>query len=125
MINETTWNKDEKKRTHFMWQATPDGLEIEHEYGNPPYTIPWKIFHSILLHAIKMASESNNVIIAGTHQSDPTPGSLGEWVLSQNFTLTPGALTPRHLSFIGPILGRMGFITCQHKDNSIQWVFNK
>ena len=125
MIKETTWNKDAKRRTHFMWQATPDGLELEHENENPPYTIPWEVFHSILLHAMEMAADNNSIIPAGTHQSDPTPGSLGEWVLSQKFTLAPGALTPRHLSFIGPILGRMGFITCQYEGNSIQWAFNK
>ncbi|MBU0910487.1 MAG: hypothetical protein KKA54_15715 [Proteobacteria bacterium] len=125
MIAETTWNKKEEKRTNFKWRATPEGIELEHENDNPPYTIPWTIFHSILRHAMKMASENDNVITAGTHQSDPSPGSLGVWVLSQNFTLVPGALTPRHLSFIGPILGRMGFIKCQHKGNSIQWAFNQ
>jgi hypothetical protein len=125
MINETTWNKDINRRTQFKWRATAEGLELDHENENPPYTIPWHIFHSILSHAMEMASNSNSLITAGTHQSDPTPGSLGEWVLSQNFTLVPGALTPRHLSFIGPILGRMGFITCQHQGNSIQWSFNK
>jgi len=125
MIEETTWNKQAERRTNFMWRATPVGLELTHENGNPPYIIPWNILHSILLHAMEMASENNNVIIAGIHQSEPTPGSLGEWVLSQDFVLSPGALTPRHLSFLGPIFGRMGFINCQYNGNSIQWVFNR
>jgi hypothetical protein len=124
MINETTWHRDEDKQTRFAWSATTDGLQLQHENGNPPYLIPWEIFYAILRHAMVMASNNNNVITAGTHQSSPTPGSLGEWILNQHFILTPGNLTPRHLSFIGPILGRMGFITRRLQGNSIQWVFN-
>jgi hypothetical protein len=70
-----------------------------------------------------MAAANNNEVTAGTHQSKPSEGSLGEWVIAQEFTLEPGALTPRHLSFIGPILGRMGFLTHKHDGNSIIWVF--
>jgi hypothetical protein len=73
---------------------------------------------------MEMASTTNNVITAGTSQDNPTPGSLGEWILTQNFVLSTGNLTPRHLSFIGPILGHMGFITRQINGNSIQWRFN-
>jgi len=124
MIRETTWNRNENSQTIFSWHAINDGLELEHGQGNPSYTISWAIFHSILQHAMQMASQNDGVITAGTDQANPSAGSLGEWVLTQNFVLTTGALTPRHLSFIGPILGRMGFVSHSHKGNSILWEFN-
>ena len=124
MICETTWNRNENSQTTFLWHATSDGLELDHGQNNPSYTIPWGTFHSILQHAMQMASQNDGVITVGTDQANPSSGSLGEWVLTQNFVLTSGALTPRHLSFIGPILGRMGFVAHSYNGNSILWRFN-
>lgn len=122
MIIETTWHRSEEKQKRFEWCAMIDGLQLKHENENPPYVIPWRMFHSILRQAMSMASANNGEITAGTHQSNPSPGSVGEWVLAQDFTLEPGALTPRHLSFLGPIFGRMGFFTRRIEGNSIKWV---
>ena len=123
MIHETTWNRNVNSQKNFTWRAVTEGVEFDHDQGNSPYTIPWQMFNAILSNAMKMAAQNNGVITAGTNQENPTPGSLGEWVLAQNFVLTPGALTPRHLSFLGPVFGRMGFITHQHQGNSILWSF--
>lgn len=122
MIRETTWHRSEERKTRFEWCAIDEGLHLRHENGNPPYVIPWRIFHSILRQAMTMAEASNGEITAGAHQSNPSPSSVGEWVLAQNFTLESGALTPRHLSFLGPIFGRMGFFTRRIEGNSIKWV---
>lgn len=121
MIRESTWNRNVSSQTSFTWHAISEGIEFDHGQGNASYTVPWRVFHAILSHAVQMASRNDGAITAGTDQEHPTPGSLGEWVLAQDFVLTPGALTPRHLSFLGPVLGRMGFITHTHQGNSILW----
>lgn len=123
MIVENTWHRDPASQKRFEWSVTLEGIELQHGNGNQPYVIPWLIFQAIFQQAKAFAQANGNVVTAGTNQSDPTAGSVGEWVLQQEFTLSTGLLTPRHLSFIGPILGRMGFITRQLNGNSIQWVF--
>lgn len=123
MIVENTWHRDPTSRKSFEWNVTLEGIELQHGNENPLYVIPWPIFQAIFQQAQALAHVNGNVVVAGTHQSDPTPGSVGAWVLQQGFILSTGLLTPRHLSFIGPILGRMGFITRQLNGNSIQWVF--
>ena len=124
MINETTWHRDENKQKHFVWSAVTDGIQFHHTNENPSYVVPWAIFHAITTQARTIALSNNNVVTAGTNQTNPTQGSVGEWVLDQNFSISTGYLTPRHLSFIGPVLGRMGFIRRQINGNSIQWLFN-
>lgn len=121
MINENTWHRDENKQTNFVWEATAAGIELHH--SNPSYTIPWSTFHAVYNQASLMAIQAHGVVTAGTGMTNPTPDSVGEWVLNQNLPISNGTLTPRHLSFLGPILGRMGFIRRQLNGNSIQWVF--
>lgn len=123
MIVENTWHRKPASRKNFEWNVTIEGIELQHGNGKPRYVIPWPIFQAIFKHAQALAKANGNVVIAGTNQSAPTSGSVGEWVLQQGFMLSTGLLTPRHLSFIGPILGRMGFITRKLNGNSIHWVF--
>jgi hypothetical protein len=125
MINETTWHKVEGRRKQFAWHTVGEGLQFQHKNGNPPYVIPWGMCYSIFCHAMVMARNNHNVVTVGTHQTKPSCGSLGEWVLPQSFVLKTGNLTPRHLSFLGPIFARMGFISRRHNGNSIQWVFGE
>jgi hypothetical protein len=124
MINESTWHKDTNEQKCFVWSATLEGIQLHHTNDNPSYVIPWSIFYAILKEARNIASSNSNVVTAGTNQTNPTAGSVGAWVLTQKFSISTGYLTPRHLSFIGPILGRMGFITRKMNGNSIQWLFN-
>jgi hypothetical protein len=124
MIDESTWHKNPDKQKHFTWVATTEGVQLHHSSESSSYLIPWAIFYAVFQHARNAALNNNGVITAGIHQSKPTPGSVGDWVLKQSFNISNGVLTPRHLSFIGPILGRMGFIRRQISGNSIQWVFN-
>ena len=77
------------------------------------------LFFSVFNFANQLAAQNNNLAIAGTSMTNPTPNSVGEWVLTQSLQASNGAFTPRHLSFIGPILGRMGFIQRQLNGNSI------
>ena len=127
MINESTWHRDPVKQTNFVWEATELGIELHH--SNPSYIIPWTTFHAVYRQASVMGNQANGIVTAGTSMTSPTPGSVGEWVLAQNLPITDrngtriGNLTPRHLSFMGPILGRMGFIQRQMNGNSIQWFF--
>lgn len=124
MINETTWNRAPDQQTHFAWNATSEGIRLEHNNGNPSYTIPWHVFYTVFQQARNMALETNGVVTAGLSENNPAEGTVGAWVLPQRLVISNGVLTPRHLSFIGPILGRMGFITHQHRGIAIQWVFN-
>jgi hypothetical protein len=123
MINENTWHKDPAQQTCFVWCIAQEGIEIHHSTENPSYIIYWQSFHAVLTYAQKLARQSGNIITAGTHITAPTPGSVGEWVLNQNLRTSIGQLTPKHLSFLGPIFGRMGFVTRQLSGNSIQWLF--
>lgn len=119
MIDETTWHRDPDKQTRFEWSATSEGIQLEHNNGNPPHLIPWSVFYAVFQYAGNMTLETNGVVTAGMSQTNPTAGSVGEWVFDRKMSIPSGVLTPRHLSFIGPILGRMGFITRQIKGNSI------
>ena len=123
MINEQTWHRDIESQKRFVWTVTSDGIELDHCAGKPSYTIPWSVFNSVLSYARNQAHQNNNVVTAGTSMTNPTPGSIGAWVQIQNFSILTGTLTSRHLSFLGPICGRMGFISRQLNGNSIQWVF--
>lgn len=120
MIDETTWHRDPALKKNFVWSETSGGIQLHHTNKKGSYVIPWSVFFAVVQQA---RNNGNNVVTAGTSQTNPTQGSVGEWVSTENLPLSMGKLTPRHLSFIGPILGRMGFISCQLNGNSIQWVF--
>ena len=124
MVNERTWHKDAEQQTTFTWIATDDGIELDHGNGNPPYTIPWATVRAVLSYAKNQAAHNNNIIAAGTGMINPTPGSVGAWVQTQHLGISTGNLTPKHLSFLGPIFGRMGFINRELNGNSILWNFN-
>ena len=64
-------------------------------------------------------SKENKPVVAGISMTYPPAGSLGAWVKSQKLKTPVGKLTSRHLSFVGPILGRMGLIKRSTKGNSI------
>ncbi len=121
MVNETTWHRDPAEQTTFTWNATNEGIEINHNNGNPSYTIPWNIFHAIYVQAKIIGDYNGGQVVAGLSQNAPPAGSVGEWVNNQNFNINPGTLTSRHLSFLGPIYGRMGFIQRNLHGNTIIW----
>jgi hypothetical protein len=125
MVAETTWGS-ENRRTEFEWTVTTYGIVLDHRNGAPPYIIPWDTFSRVLTQARSMASTNGNQVIAGVGQTNPTQGSVGEWVLGQTLPISDcvqNLLTPRHLSFIGPILGRMGLATNTLNGNAIIWHF--
>ena len=122
MVTETTWGNGSK--TRFGWTVKPYGIVLDHRKKAAPYSIPWTTFSQVLTQARLMASIKGNQIAAGTNQDNPSPGSLGEWVLGQTLPISGGGrLTPRHLSFIGPIFGRMGLATHTLKRGAIVWHF--
>ncbi len=122
MVTETTWG-NAGQRTQFDWTVTPYGIALDHGNGGPPYSIPWNTFAQVLTQARSMASTTGDQIAAGVNQSNPAPGSVGAWVIGANLPISNGNLTPQHLSFIGPILGRMGLATNTLNGNSIIWHF--
>ena len=123
MINEHTWHRDVGQQTCFVWSATVNGVELYHGNANPSYIIYWQAFQAVLCYAKNQAQQNNNMIIVGTNMNAPAPDSIGAWVINQNLNISNGILTPRHLSFLGPIYGRMCLITRQLNGNRIQWVF--
>jgi hypothetical protein len=121
MVTETTWG-NAGHQTQFEWTVTTYGIVLDHG-TNAPYSIPWKTFAQVLTQARSMASTNGNQIAAGVDQNNPSPGSVGAWVFGQNLPISQGQLTPKHLSFIGPILGRMGIATNTLKGKAIIWHF--
>lgn len=119
MITEITWGNANNK-TRFKWTATAGGIRLDH--GNS-YAIPWETFGRVLTQARLMASTKGNQIVAGVNFKSPAPGSVGEWVKTNKLPISPGTLTPKHLSFIGPILGRMHLATHKLNGNTIIWCF--
>jgi hypothetical protein len=123
MITETTWGST-GKQTNFVWTATVDGIDLYHGNKAPPYTIPWKTFGRVLTQARLMASKTpGNQIVAGVDFKRPASGSVGEWVNTKKLPISSGTLTPKHLSFIGPILGRMHLATRSLSGKKIIWCF--
>ncbi|NRB39942.1 MAG: hypothetical protein HRU20_15985 [Pseudomonadales bacterium] len=124
MINAKTWHRDPENQKNFAWSATSEGVELHHTNENPSYTIPWNVFHAVFNFAYNLAAQNNNIAKVGVSMTSPTAGSVGEWVMGQTLSISNGTLTPRHLSFLGPIYGHMGFVSRQINGNSIQWQFN-
>ncbi len=122
MVTETTWG-NAGQQAQFDWTVTPYGIVLDHGNGGAPYSIPWSTFAHVLTQARSMASTNGNQIAAGVNQNNPAPGSVGAWVIGANLPISNGHLTPKHLSFIGPILGRMGLATNTLNGNSIIWHF--
>lgn len=125
MIVETTWHPQENQQTTFVWSAAEDGIHLYHCHERQPYNIPWKTFSVVSCTARQLALQHNGTIAAGTNENNPPDGSVGQWVRNhgQQLPISNGQLTPRHLSFIGPILGRMGFADREVANNAIYWRF--
>jgi hypothetical protein len=121
VVNEQTWGVP-AKQTPYKWEAVEDGVQIIHQEVNDGYLVPWDVFYSVFNYAREHAVD--NRINAGTSMTSPTPGSVGSWVQTMRFSLDKGTLTPRHLSFLGPIYGRMGFVDSELDGNSIIWIVN-
>jgi len=122
MVTETTWG-NAGQQNQFDWTVTPYGIVLDHGNDGAPYTIPWATFAHVLTKARSMASTNGNQISAGVNFKNPAPGSVGAWVKTQKLPISPGTLTPKHLSFIGPILGRMHLATHKLIGNTIIWCF--
>lgn len=123
MINEQTWHRNPNKQTHFVWEATNNGIQIYHGNKIPPYVIPWKVFHAVLVQAQSQAQKNNRLVRVGASMTNPPADSLGAWVNGKQFKIIKGTLTSRHLSFLGPIYARIGFLNRHINGNSIEWVF--
>lgn len=119
MIDETTWHCNLIKQKTFVWSATVEGIRLHHGADSIPYTIPWQTFQEVFQYSKNLALQNNGVVAAGTSQDNPPAGSIGAWVITQQHL----GITPRHLSFIGPIFGRMGFVSRRLNGNSILWNF--
>jgi hypothetical protein len=120
MIQEKTWHPVEKEQTSFKWRVVSTGIKVKHPSENSEYIIPWESFSAVQRQLIAMA-QANNPVTAGMSMTNPPEGSLGAWVKCQKLKTSVGNLTPRHLSFLGAILGRMGLIERISKGNSIFW----
>lgn len=123
MIVESTWHPNARRRTQFVWEATDDGIRLFHGNGNPLYIIPWTALKAVLDETRRIAAASpGGVVVAGCSQTTPPAGSVGAWVMKAKLKILPsGNLTPQHLSFIGPILGRMQHIKPVPGSRSIHW----
>ena len=119
VIDEETWSPNQEKRTTFEWEALPDGVRVAHEDSS--YTVPWEVFSDVLAQARDMAAENDGQVVAGVNMDNPSAGSLGAWVVTQGFGIDSGVLTPRHLSFLGPIYGRMNIVDRGARGNAILW----
>ena len=122
MIEESTWHRNKNKQKNFVWTCLDKGIQLYHGKKSP-YIIYWDTFQAVYDHA-KIIS-TDNIAIAGTSMDKPPVGSVGHWILNQNnLPISSGKLTPRHLSFLGPIFARMGFIENGYDGNTILWLFN-
>lgn len=121
MIKENTWHKNQDHQKSFVWAALEEGIQLYH--GEVfPYIISLETFHIVLDHAKTIAIEGS--VKVGTSMDKPPIGSLGHWVINQNnLTISGGQLSPKHLSFLGPVYARMGFIEKGHDGNAILWKF--
>lgn len=117
MKNERTWHNNTNAQKIFAWAATDTGIQIFNCGKTDTYDISWKIFFLVLAKAQALANTNNGRAIAGTCQDNPTPGSVGEWVQAN----LSNYITPRHLSFLGPIYGSMELVKRQTDGNSIIW----
>ena len=121
MIHETTWHPSADRRTHFVWSTSSGGVEIFHG-DSAPYLIEWEALQDVYQYAKKLASQNDGIVIAGTCQDSPTKGSVGEWISQSELNVQNATrLTPRHLSFIGPILARMRLVSRHPDDRMILW----
>ncbi len=119
LILESTFGRG-NKATIFRWQAREKGVEIVHDISR--YIVPWDVFHTVLDYARSMARKQGGVLKVGPSQDKPPAGSLGHWVKHKTYlALETGPLTPRHLSFLGPIYARMGFLSPDHEGKAILW----
>lgn len=120
MIQEKTWHPVEKEKTCFKWGVASTGIKIKHSEKKPEYIFPWESFSAVHSELIAI-SQKKNPVVSGIFMTNPPAGSLGAWVKSQKLKTSVGNLSPRHLSFLGPILGRMGLIERSTKGNAILW----
>lgn len=65
MVDETTWHRDPAEQRTFTWNATNEGIEIDHENGNASYLIPWNVFHSVYVQARAIGNNNGNQSVAG------------------------------------------------------------
>ena len=124
MINCKTWHPIAKDQKNFVWSCTQEGIELHHSTDNPSYVIPWAVFYEVYNYSYSLAQKQNGNVVAGLSEDNPPEGSIGKWVNSQKFKISKNTLTSRHLSFLGPIFGHMGFIKRKIHKKSIVWEFN-
>ena len=113
-----TWHPDADRQTTFECEITWEGLRFVHERAE--YVIPWTTVFRVFRKACEIADDEG-LVQAGAHMDNPSPGSLGEWVAQEQLPIRPGTLTPRHLSFLGPALGRLGLVERVIRGNAIYW----
>ncbi len=61
----------------------------------------------------------SETIAGGFSMTDPTPGSLGQWIVKNSKQLNSVSLTPRYASFKAAVLVHEKFITSSLKRNAI------
>jgi hypothetical protein len=120
MIQEKTWHPVEKEQASFKWRVVSTGIKVKHLSEKSEYIIPWESFSAVQRQLVAIA-QANNPVVAGMSMTNPPAGSLGAWVNTQELKTSVTELASRHLSFLGPILGRMGLIERISKGNSIFW----
>ncbi|MBM3236027.1 hypothetical protein FJZ31_06975 [Candidatus Poribacteria bacterium] len=105
-----------QKRTQFSYSGDV-GTGVTLSFIGKPYISP-EFFKAILGHF------AGRTIPGGFNMTDPTPGSLGEWVDKNSQKLNGTKLTPRHASFIAAILVHEEMITSSLKGNAVYLHFD-
>ena len=68
-----------------------------------------------------MSQRTGGSVKVGVSVSNPANGSLGEWVGNQESEILGGTVSPKHLSFLGPVYGRMSLVVRGNEGRAILW----
>lgn len=97
----------ESIRSTFTYDGDVEsGVKID--FNNGIFTISAKTIQTILEHF------RGQSVLGGFSMTDPTPGGVGEYLVSLG-----NSLTPRHASFLCAILQNEGYATCTLKGKAV------
>lgn len=102
----------ENVRTNFTYRGNAQqGITIEFETGD--FTIDAEIIQNVINHF------RGQRVRGGFSMTDPTPGGIGEHLVSLG-----NSLTPRHASFLCAVLRHEGVVNCYFDGNAVIVAFN-
>jgi hypothetical protein len=99
------------RRTAFTYRGSvPDGIVLEFE---SPVEIRAESLRAVI------EQFRGRVVPGGFSRTDPTPGSVGEFL-----DRLPGNLTSGHASFVCAVLRHEGYVQCALEGNTVIVTFN-